>query len=160
MISVIMGSISDLPKMQAGLDLLQEYNVQYEVKIMSAHRTPEEMVEYAKNAHNRGVKIIIAGAGGAAHLPGMIASLTILPVIGIPISLNNLNGMDSLLSIVQMPKGVPVATMAIDNSYNGAITAMRIMALSDKDLAEKLNQLRLDLKSKVHEMNKELTKLI
>ena len=158
MISLIMGSISDLPKMQAGIDLLVEFNIAHETKVVSAHRTPEEMVSFSKLARDRGVKVIIAAAGGAAHLPGMVASLTTLPVIGVPISLSKLDGMDSLLSIVQMPKGVPVATMAIDNSFNAALTALRILAVSDQKIEKKLAQFQEAQKDKVSKMNESLLK--
>ena len=123
-----MGSQSDARIMQDAAKILKDYEVPFEVKVVSAHRTPEFMQEYALSAEERGLKVIIAGAGGAAHLPGMVASLTVLPVVGVPISINKLNGLDSLLSIAQMPKGVPVATSAIDNAHNAALMAVRILA--------------------------------
>lgn len=145
-----MGSQSDLPKMQAAADLLKEFGVAYEVDIVSAHRTPEKMVDYAKTAHLRGLQVIIAGAGGAAHLPGMVASLTPLPVIGVPIkSSNSIDGWDSLLSIVQMPNGVPVATVAVDAAQNAGIIAVQILAASDSDLLQKVLEFKTTLKDKV-----------
>ncbi len=137
-VGIIMGSDSDLPVMQAAADILSEFDVAHEVRIISAHRTPDEMVNYARTAKDRGLKVIIAGAGGAAHLPGMTASMTELPVVGVPVPLKNLDGLDSLLSIVQMPKGVPVATVAVGNAANAAYLALRIIATSDEDIAKKL----------------------
>jgi len=149
-VGIIMGSTSDKPVMQAAADILEEMNVPYELTIVSAHRTPERMVDYAKSAHERGLKVIIAGAGGAAHLPGMTASLTVLPVIGVPVkSKNSMDGLDSLLSIVQMPGGIPVATVAIDNAKNAGLLAAQILATSDERLTEKLENYRKDLKEKV-----------
>ena len=133
-----MGSDSDLETMNAAAEVLKEFDVAYEVRIISAHRTPDEMVSYARTARERGLKVIIAGAGGAAHLPGMTAALTDLPVVGVPVPLKNLDGLDSLLSIVQMPKGVPVATVAVGNSANAAYLAIRIIATFDEDLAKKI----------------------
>lgn len=156
MISIIMGSISDLPKLQAGIDLLHEHQIDHEVKVVSAHRDPDEMVNFAKEAQGRGVKVIIAAAGGAAHLPGMVASMTLLPVIGVPIALKQMDGLDSLLSIVQMPKGVPVATVAIDNGFNGVLTALRIMALSDQRIFKILKKIQDEQKTNVVEMNQSL----
>lgn len=138
-VSVIMGSRSDLPVMNAAVEVLKEFGIAHEVSIVSAHRTPERMVDYAKSAAARGLKIIIAGAGGAAHLPGMVASLTILPVIGVPIhSRNSIDGWDSVLSILQMPGGVPVATVALDGGKNAGLLAVRMLASHSPDLAEKL----------------------
>ena len=139
-VAVIMGSLSDHKVMKPGIDLLKEWRVKTELKIVSAHRTPELMQDYALKAKERGIEVIIAGAGGAAHLPGMVASLTSLPVIGVPISLRNLQGLDSLLSIVQMPKGVPVAAVAIDNGYNAGLLALRILSLQNKSLSQKLEK--------------------
>lgn len=138
MVGIIMGSDSDLSTMQGAVDILKEFAVPFEVKIISAHRTPEIMAEYANSALSRGLKVIIAGAGGAAHLPGMTAAYTILPVIGVPVKSNALNGFDSLLSIVQMPGGVPVATVAIGQSKNAGLLALQIIALNDELLAKKL----------------------
>jgi 5-(carboxyamino)imidazole ribonucleotide mutase len=130
-----MGSSSDLEVMSAAAEVLDLFGIPREVRVISAHRTPHDMLAYAKEAKTRGLAVIIAGAGGAAHLPGMLASATTLPVIGVPVRLQNLEGLDSLLSIVQMPKGVPVATMAINGAHNGGLLAARILALSDPDLA-------------------------
>lgn len=157
-VAVIMGSDSDLPVMSAAVDVLKEFGVPYEVKIVSAHRTPEQMQTYAKSAKSRGLKVIIAGAGGAAHLPGMVASLTPLPVIGVPVLVGRLEGVDALLSIAQMPKGVPVATMAVDNSHNAGLLAVRILALSSTGLAKKLEGHGQRQKSKVQAANKRLKK--
>ncbi len=135
MVGIIMGSSSDLKIMNDAADFLKKMDIPYEVTIVSAHRTPERMFDYAKNAHKNGFKVIIAGAGGAAHLPGMVASLTPLPVIGVPVkSSNSIDGWDSLLSIVQMPNGVPVATVAVNAAQNAGILAAQIIACSDKDL--------------------------
>lgn len=156
-VGVIMGSQSDLPKMQAAADILKEFGIDYEIDIVSAHRTPEKMVDYAKNAHLRGLQVIIAGAGGAAHLPGMVASLTPLPVIGVPIkSSNSIDGWDSLLSIVQMPNGVPVATVAVDAAQNAGIIAVQILAASDKDLLQKMIEFKSTLKDKVLKASEEM----
>ncbi len=152
-VGIIMGSESDLPTMQAALDILAEFGVSYEVEVVSAHRTPKRMVEYAETARARGLLVIIAGAGGAAHLPGMTASLTTLPVIGVPVQTKALNGSDSLLSIVQMPAGIPVATVGIGNSANAGLLAVQILATSDKKLAADLEVYRQSLESKVAEMN-------
>lgn len=150
-VAVIMGSRSDYPQMKDAVDTLEEFNVEVDVQVVSAHRTPEHMVAFAKAARTNGYALIIAGAGGAAHLPGMVASLTTLPVIGVPMATSSLNGMDSLLSIVQMPKGVPVATMAIGKagSRNAALFALRILAVSDSLLADRLEKQRLSTASQV-----------
>ncbi len=137
-VSIIMGSDSDLPSMQGAIAICEEFQVSHEVAIISAHRTPERMVEFAKNAHLRGIKIIIAGAGGAAHLPGMVAALSPLPVIGVPVVTKNLGGVDSLYSIVQMPKGIPVATVAIGNATNAGLLAVQILASFDSQLQAKV----------------------
>ncbi|MGC3994120.1 MAG: 5-(carboxyamino)imidazole ribonucleotide mutase [Propionicimonas sp.] len=137
-VGIVMGSDSDWPVMQAAADACAEFGVPYEADVVSAHRMPEEMVAYGRGAHGRGLKVIIAGAGGAAHLPGMLAALTPLPVIGVPVPLKYLDGMDSLLSIVQMPAGVPVATVAIGNARNAGLLAVRILAASDPALAERM----------------------
>lgn len=145
-----MGSASDLPVMQAAADVLKTLGVSYEIDIVSAHRTPEKMVEYAKTAHTRGLKVIVAGAGGAAHLPGMVASLTPLPVIGVPVkSSNSIDGWDSLLSIVQMPNGVPVATVAINAAQNAGILAAQILGTSDSSLLQRIIAFKEELKTKV-----------
>ncbi|HYP59395.1 MAG TPA: 5-(carboxyamino)imidazole ribonucleotide mutase [Thermomicrobiales bacterium] len=137
-VGVIMGSDSDLPVMSAAAESLTEFGVPHEVRIISAHRTPEEMLAYAREAVGRGLCIIIAGAGGAAHLPGMVASATPLPVIGVPVGITKLQGLDALLSIVQMPAGVPVATVAIDNARNAGLLAVRMLGIADDDLREKM----------------------
>jgi phosphoribosylaminoimidazole carboxylase PurE protein len=137
-VGIIMGSHSDLDAMQAAEDTMKEFGVPYELEIVSAHRTPLKMVEYASTARERGLQVIIAGAGGAAHLPGMVASMTTLPVIGVPVQSKALSGVDSLYSIVQMPAGVPVAAVSIGNSRNAGLLAVRILATTDSDLASKL----------------------
>ena len=142
LIGVIMGSDSDLPVMQKTFDILNEFNIPFEVKILSAHRTPGEHAEYSKTAERRGLKTIIAAAGGAAHLPGVTAAHTSLPVIGVPIKSKSLSGLDSLLSIVQMPSGITVATVAIDGAKNAAILAVEIIALSEPSIKEKLTVYR------------------
>ncbi|MBL4709241.1 MAG: 5-(carboxyamino)imidazole ribonucleotide mutase [Flavobacteriales bacterium] len=156
-IGIIMGSISDLRVMNAALDFLKEQNIDFEVEIVSAHRTPEKMLEYAKSAKSKGLKVIIAAAGGAAHLPGMVAASTPLPVIGVPIkSSNSIDGWDSVLSILQMPGGVPVATVALDGAKNAAILAAQILATSDDEIANQMEQYKRDLVQKVDDMNAEL----
>ena len=145
LISIIMGSDSDLPTMQGAIAICEEFGVATEVAIVSAHRTPERMVEYAKSAHQRGIKVVIAGAGGAAHLPGMVASLTPLPVIGVPVPTRHLQGVDSLYSIVQMPAGIPVATVAIGNAKNAGLLAVQILATQRPELLERVLQYRLTL---------------
>jgi 5-(carboxyamino)imidazole ribonucleotide mutase len=151
LVGVIMGSDSDLPTMQAALDVLDEFDVPREVRIVSAHRTPDVMTEYAQTAADRGLEVIVAGAGGAAHLPGMTASMTTLPVIGVPVPLAYLDGMDSLLSIVQMPKGIPVATVAVGNAANAGLLAVRIVATSRPDLRAALEKYQADLAATVRE---------
>jgi 5-(carboxyamino)imidazole ribonucleotide mutase len=156
-VGIIMGSISDLPVMQEAKDILQELGVETEIDIVSAHRTPERMVEYAKNAHLNGISVIIAGAGGAAHLPGMTASLTSLPVIGVPIkSSNSIDGWDSILSILQMPGGIPVATVALNGAKNAGLLAARIIAAFDQSLFDKMEAYRNELKKKVEESRNNL----
>ena len=137
-VGIIMGSDSDLPVMQEAAKMLEEFAIPYEITIVSAHRTPARMVEYATNAHAKGIKIIIAGAGGAAHLPGMVASITTLPVIGVPIKTKTLSGLDSLYSIVQMPPGIPVATMAINGAKNAGILAGKILAINNLEIHQKI----------------------
>jgi len=150
MVGIIMGSKSDLPVMQEAIDVLKELEVEYEVNIVSAHRTPERMYEYAEKAAGRGVKVIIAGAGGAAHLPGMTASITPLPVIGVPVkSRNSIDGWDSVLSILQMPGGVPVATVALDGAKNAGILAAQIIGASDKAIQNRISEYKKALKEKV-----------
>lgn len=145
LVGIIMGSDSDLPTMQGAIAVCEQFTVSYEVAIVSAHRTPERMVEYAKTAHSRGLKVIVAGAGGAAHLPGMVASLTPLPVIGVPVLTRSLHGVDSLYSIVQMPGGIPVATVAIGNAKNAGLLAVQILASHDEALLERVQQYRQSL---------------
>ncbi len=158
MIGIIMGSLSDRKVMQEAADVLTELGVMWEMDIVSAHRTPEKMVDYAKTARSRGLKVIIAGAGGAAHLPGMVASLTTLPVIGVPVkSSNSIDGWDSVLSILQMPGGVPVATMALDGARNAGILAAQIIGTSDEGIARNLSQFKENLKEKVADMSRQLT---
>jgi 5-(carboxyamino)imidazole ribonucleotide mutase len=149
LVGVIMGSDSDLRVMQAALDTLTEFGVAHEVRIVSAHRTPDVMVEYARTAADRGLRVIIAGAGGAAHLPGMTASMTPLPVIGVPVNATPLDGLDALLSIVQMPAGVPVATVAVDNARNAALLAVRILATTDRALRTAMEEFQATLEETV-----------
>ncbi len=149
LVGIIMGSDSDLPTMQQAATLLDELGVPYEIDIVSAHRTPDKLHEYSTTAEERGLQVIIAGAGGAAHLPGMVAALSVLPVIGVPVSATRLEGMDALLSIVQMPAGVPVATVAIDNSANAGILAAQIIGTSDAALRERLHAYKQGMKDKV-----------
>lgn len=149
-IGIIMGSQSDLPIMQQAAEVCQAFNVGYELTVVSAHRTPERMVDYAKTAQQRGVQVIIAGAGGAAHLPGMVASMTTLPVIGVPIhSSNSIDGWDSILSILQMPNGIPVATVALDAAKNAGLLAVRILAAGDQTLTEQLQDYHQSMQDRV-----------
>ncbi|WP_017307171.1 5-(carboxyamino)imidazole ribonucleotide mutase [Spirulina subsalsa] len=149
LVGIIMGSDSDLPTLEAAIAICKQFAVPHEVAIVSAHRTPERMIHYAKTAHTRGLKVIIAGAGGAAHLPGMVASLTPLPVIGVPVATRHLQGVDSLYSIVQMPRGIPVATVAIGNAQNAGLLAVQILATHQPELLEKVQQYRQDLSQSV-----------
>lgn len=149
LVGVIMGSDSDLVVMQGAVDVLREFEVPHEVRIVSAHRTPDVLYEYARTAANRGLRVIVAGAGGAAHLPGMTASMTSLPVVGVPVALEYLEGVDSLLSIVQMPAGVPVATVAVGNARNAGLLAVRILATSDEKLRDAMERYQADLAEKV-----------
>lgn len=159
LIGIIMGSDSDLPTMQSAIAVCDEFGVQSEVAIISAHRTPERMVEYAQSAHQRGLKVIIAGAGGAAHLPGMVASLTPLPVIGVPVPSRHLQGVDSLYSIVQMPAGIPVATVGIGNAKNAGLLAVQILATQQPELLERVQQYRQNLAQFVLEKQAKLDQL-
>lgn len=154
-----MGSDSDLPTMEKAITVCEEFDIAHEVAIISAHRTPDRMVDYARNAHQRGVKVIIAGAGGAAHLPGMVASLTPLPVIGVPVATRQLKGVDSLYSIVQMPRGIPVATVAIGNAQNAGLLAVQILATGDSQLQSKVEQYRQHLSQIVLDKQDQLDKL-
>jgi 5-(carboxyamino)imidazole ribonucleotide mutase len=151
LVGVIMGSDSDLRVMQDAVDVLREFRVPHEVRVVSAHRTPDVMVEYARTAVDRGLRVIIAGAGGAAHLPGMTASMTSLPVIGVPVPLEQLDGLDSLLSIVQMPAGIPVATVGVGNARNAALLAVRILATADRELRSELDRFSDTLSDAVRE---------
>ena len=144
-VAIIMGSDSDWPIMEDAAKVLDSLGISYSAEVISAHRMPLEMIAFAQSAAAKGIKVIIAGAGGAAHLPGMVASLTVLPVIGVPVALKNLDGMDSLLSIVQMPAGVPVATVGVGNAKNAALLAARILGLSDKDISSKVSKALEDL---------------
>lgn len=156
-VGIIMGSKSDLTVMQEAIDILNRFDIEIEVDIVSAHRTPEKMMEYGKKAHQKGLKVIIAGAGGAAHLPGMIASLTPLPVIGVPIkSRNSIDGWDSVLSILQMPGGVPVATVALNSAKNAGILAVQIVGTSDPSILNKIELYKEGLKTKVINSSKNL----
>ena len=156
-VGIIMGSASDLPIMQDAADILKEFGISYEINVVSAHRTPELMFDYAKSAHTRGLKVIIAGAGGAAHLPGMTASLTPLPVIGVPVkSSNSIDGWDSILSILQMPNGIPVATVALNAAKNAGILAAKIIGSSNPEVLAKLSVYMEEMKQKVMESGKKL----
>ena len=156
-VGIIMGSKSDLPVMQDAIDILNEFGVESEVNIVSAHRTPEKMFKYASNARDNGIKVIIAGAGGAAHLPGMVASITTLPVIGVPVkSRNSIDGWDSVLSILQMPNGVPVATVALNGAKNAGILAAQIIGISDLEISQKLADYKSQLEKKVIDSEKNL----
>jgi 5-(carboxyamino)imidazole ribonucleotide mutase len=159
-VGVIMGSDSDWPVMKAAAEALSEFSVTHEVRVVSAHRTPELMIEYAQSAADRGLRVIIAGAGGAAHLPGMVAAATPLPVIGVPVPLRYLDGMDSLLSIVQMPAGVPVATVSIGGARNAGLLAVRILGASDAPLRQKMSAYQETLKRMVAEKNAKLSEIL
>ncbi|WP_413174214.1 5-(carboxyamino)imidazole ribonucleotide mutase [Anabaena azotica] len=158
-VGIIMGSDSDLPTMKDAIAVCEEFGIECEVAIVSAHRTPERMVEYAQTAHQRGLKVIIAGAGGAAHLPGMVASLTPLPVIGVPVATRNLQGVDSLYSIVQMPGGIPVATVAIGNAKNAGLLAVQILATHQPELLQKVQEYRQSLCDMVMDKQSKLEEL-
>ena len=157
-VGIIMGSTSDLPIMQEAIDVLKSFDIDIEVDIVSAHRTPEKMFDYGSNAHTRGIQVIIAGAGGAAHLPGMIASLSPLPVIGVPVkSRNSIDGWDSVLSILQMPPGIPVATVGLDGSLNAGILAGQILSTGNNEIHEKLIKYKENLKKKIVKANNDLS---
>ncbi|RZK43238.1 MAG: 5-(carboxyamino)imidazole ribonucleotide mutase [Pedobacter sp.] len=157
LVGIIMGSKSDLPVMQDAADILTSFDIPFEITVVSAHRTPERMFNYAKEARERGLKVIIAGAGGAAHLPGMVASITTLPVIGVPVkSSNSIDGWDSILSILQMPNGIPVATVALNAAKNAGLLASQILATADDVLAAKMQDYKDDLRLKVEESAKEM----
>lgn len=155
-VGIIMGSDTDFPVMEKAVEVCKEFGVAHEVKIVSAHRTPTRMKEYAESAIKRGLKVIIAGAGGSAHLPGMTAAFTSLPVIGVPVQTKTLKGLDSLLSIVQMPAGIPVATVAIDNAKNAGLLAVQILAINDKKIAAKLSSYRKNMEREVLLKDKKL----
>lgn len=155
-VGIVMGSASDEEVMRAAASTLQDFGVASEFRVVSAHRTPEEMIRYGTEAQSRGLSVLIAGAGGAAHLPGMLAAVTSLPVIGVPVALARLDGLDSLLSIAQMPRGVPVATVAINGAANAALLALRILAVSDDALRAKLDAHRAELRDQAHEQDKNL----
>ncbi|MDE1192816.1 MAG: 5-(carboxyamino)imidazole ribonucleotide mutase [Arachidicoccus sp.] len=158
-VGIVMGSDSDLAVMKPAAEVLQQFDIPFELTVVSAHRTPERMVEYAKSAAGRGLKIIIAGAGGAAHLPGMIASLTILPVIGVPVkSSNSIDGWDSILSILQMPNGIPVATVALNAAKNAGLLAVEILATANEQLAEKYKSYKLAMQEEVNKKIENLSK--
>jgi 5-(carboxyamino)imidazole ribonucleotide mutase len=159
LVGIIMGSDSDLPTMQAAIQICEQFEVAHEVAIVSAHRTPQRLFEYAKTAHERGLRAIIAGAGGAAHLPGMVASLTPLPVIGVPVATRQLGGVDSLYSIVQMPRGIPVATVAIGNAQNAGLLAVQMLAAGDRALQARVQQYRQDLEQSVLDKQNRLDEL-
>jgi len=154
LVGIIMGSDSDLPTMRQAADVLKEFDVDYEMRVRSAHRTPLDMTEYGQSAHKRGIKVIIAGAGGAAHLPGMVAANSPLPVIGVPVKSKALNGLDSLLSIVQMPPGVPVATVSIGGAKNAGLLAVEILAAFDEDLFKKYSEYKKRIAEESREKNK------
>lgn len=156
LIGIVMGSDSDLPTMKAAAEVCEEFGITYEIRILSAHRTPLDMASYAQEAHKRGLRVIIAGAGGSAHLPGMIAAHTPLPVIGVPVRTEALQGLDSLLSIVQMPPGVPVATVAIGGAKNAALLAIQILATSDKSILQRVIRYKEKLAGTSREKNKRL----
>ena len=153
LVAVVMGSDSDWPVMQAAADTLTEFGIAFEVEVVSAHRTPRKLVDYGSSARSRGIRVIIAGAGGAAHLPGMLASVTPLPVVGVPVPLKNLDGMDSLLSIVQMPAGVPVAAVSIGGAKNAALIAIKILAAANDELLDRLEAYAKDLEKEVDKKN-------
>lgn len=155
-VGLIMGSDSDWPVMQAAAEALAEFEVPFEVGVVSAHRTPRRMLDYAQGAAARGIEVIIAGAGGAAHLPGMVASATALPVIGVPVPLANLDGMDSLLSIVQMPAGIPVATVSIGGARNAGLLAVRVLGAADRDLRARMEKFQADLEAQVLDKDRAL----
>jgi 5-(carboxyamino)imidazole ribonucleotide mutase len=158
-VGVVMGSDSDLPCMQAAVEVLEEFGVAHEVRVLSAHRTPLAMASYAETAEARGLQVLIAGAGGAAHLPGMVAALTSLPVIGVPVASKALSGLDSLYSIVQMPAGIPVATVAIGNATNAGLLALQILAIADPELRQALNTYRQELRTMVEAKDQRLQEL-
>lgn len=158
-VGIVMGSDSDWPTMQAAGEVLTEFGVPFEADVVSAHRMPDEMLAYGRAAHDRGLRVIIAGAGGAAHLPGMLAAVTPLPVIGVPVALKYLEGMDSLLSIVQMPSGVPVATVAIGNARNAGLLAVRMLAMGNPQLTKKMLEFQESLRASAHQKGEAVRKI-
>jgi phosphoribosylaminoimidazole carboxylase PurE protein len=158
-VGIVMGSQSDLPTMHAAVDILKKFGIAYEVDIVSAHRTPDKLMTYSRSAAGRGLRVLIAGAGGAAHLPGMVAAMTPLPVIGVPVKTSTLSGVDSLYSIVQMPRGVPVATVAIGNALNAGLLAVRILSTSRPALRQKMMDYQSEMKDMVDDMSAQLTAL-
>ena len=159
-VSIIMGSTSDMPIMQSAAEFLNEMQIPFEINALSAHRVPKLVADFAENAQSRGIKVIIAAAGGAAHLPGVIAATTTLPVIGVPIkSSNSIEGLDSILSILQMPAGIPVATVALDGAKNAAILAAQILSIADDNIAEKIKKFKTDLAAKITKANNDLKKI-
>jgi 5-(carboxyamino)imidazole ribonucleotide mutase len=160
LVSIIMGSTSDLPVMEQAAKVLDEFDIPFELNALSAHRTPDEAAAFAKNAYNRGIRVIIAGAGGAAHLPGVIAALTPMPVIGVPVRASiSIDGWDSILSILQMPPGIPVATVGLDAAQNAGILAVQILSTGDEKLAEKMSAYKISLAKKIVKANEELKKV-
>lgn len=159
LVGIIMGSDSDLPVMSAAAQMCEYFGIEYEVSVVSAHRTPERLFKYSKEADKRGIRVIIAGAGGAAHLPGMVASITPLPVIGVPVKASSLDGMDSLLSIVQMPGGVPVATVAINNAKNAGILAAQILGVKDKNIRKSVKHYKKEMKEEVEKKAEKLEEI-
>lgn len=157
-VAIIMGSESDLKIMSEAIEVLKIFKIPFLVEIVSAHRTPKKMYQFAESAIQKNIGIIIAGAGGAAHLPGMVASLTTLPVIGVPVTIGNLKGLDALLSIAQMPKGIPVATVAVDNAFNAGLLAVRMLGIEDIKIAKKLSTYNKELEQKVKKMNQKIKK--
>lgn len=159
LVGIVMGSSSDNEVMQRAAEILERFSIDHEVRVLSAHRTPEDMLDYAKHARGRGLAVLIAGAGGAAHLPGMLAAATTLPVIGVPVALDRLDGLDSLLSIVQMPRGVPVATVAINGAANAALLALRVLATSRPSLADQLERYREQLAAEAKAQDADLKRI-
>jgi len=157
-VAIVMGSSSDLPVMQGAAEMLERFGVAHEVRVVSAHRTPDEMLAFGHEAAGRGVRVVIAGAGGAAHLPGMLAAVTPLPVIGVPVALATLDGLDSLLSIVQMPRGVPVATVAVNGARNAGLLAVRILALGDPGLTAQMEAFQAEIASDAHAQDAEVAR--
>ncbi len=157
-VAIVMGSASDLPVMQGAVDMLERFGVAHEVRVVSAHRTPLDMIAFGQVAADRGLRVLIAGAGGAAHLPGMLASVTTLPVIGVPVALSHLDGLDSLLSVVQMPKGVPVATVAVNGARNAGLLAVRILSVADADLTVKMEAFQAEIAAEARSQDSDVSR--